>query len=186
MTGLPRRRVRPKRYEGFVLAELLVVVAIIGVVGVVAIPLLSFQDSKKLDVAAEEVGNALRFAVEGGRSGAYILVDAKTAPGRLKVVTSDVTGAVLSPISDPLTKRALDIDIAEGAFSGAVAMAPRFMQGGTAYKQLLVGPAGQLQVFDGPSTNMGALQSGSGIVLSLGTPSVTVTINEATGFVAIP
>jgi len=177
---------RSERLEGFTLAELLVVIAIIGIVGVVAIPLLSIQNSKKLDVAAEEVGNALRFAIEGGRSGAYILVDAKTAPGRLKVVTSDATGAVLSPVNDPLTKRALDIDITGGALSGPVAMTPRFMQGGTPYKQLLIGPAGQLQVFDGPSTNMGALQSGSGIVLSLGTPSVTVTIDETTGLVAIP
>jgi prepilin-type N-terminal cleavage/methylation domain-containing protein len=186
MTGLPRCHLRSKRYAGFTLAELLVVVAIIGIVGVIAIPLLSFQDSKKLDVAAEEVGNALRFAIEGGRSGAYILVDAKTAPGRLKVVTSDATGAVLSAVNDPLTKRALDIDIAGGALSGPVGTTPRFMQGGTAYSQLLIGPAGQLQVFDGPSTNMGVLQAGSGIVLSLGTASVTVTINESTGLVAIP
>ncbi len=177
---------RSQPHQGFTLAELLVVVAIIGTVAAVAIPLLSFQDSKKLDVAAEEVGNALRFAVEGGRSGAYLLVDAKTAPGRLKVVTSNATGADLGPVNDPLTKRALNIDIEGGAFSAPVSMTPRFMQGGTPYKQLLIGPAGQLQVFDGPSANRGALQSGSGIVLSLGSPSVTVTINETTGFVAVP
>ena len=181
---------RSERHEGFTLAELLVVVAIICIVGAVAVPLLSFQDSKKLDVAAEEVGNALRFAIEGGRTGAYILVDAKTAPGRIKVVMSNATGADLGPVNDPLTKRALDIDIAGGAFSGPVSMTPTFMQGGTAYQQLLIGPAcctaGQLQVFDGPSANRGALQSGSSIVLSLGSSSVTVTINETTGFVAIP
>jgi hypothetical protein len=65
-------------------------------------------------------------------------------------------------------------------------MTARFMQGGTAYTQLLINPATQLQVFDGPANNMGALQAGSGIVLVLGGSSVTVTIHEITGFVAIP
>lgn len=176
-----------ERSEGFTLAELLIVVAVIGIIAVVAVPLLSSQDSKKLEVAAQETGNALRFAVnEARRTGSYILVDAKTAPGRLKVVTSNATGANLGPVNDPLTKRALNIDTAGSAFSGPVSMTARFMQGGTAYTQLLISPATQLQVFDGPAANIGALQSGSGILLALGASSVTVTINESTGFVAIP
>lgn len=176
----------PARSEGFTLAEILVVVAIVAVIAGVALPFLSSPDPKKLDVAAEEAGNALRFAVAAGRGGVYVLVDAKTVPGRLKLVTSNATGADLGPVNDPLTKQALNIDTAGSAFSGSVSMTARFMQGGIAYKQLLIGPAGQLQVFDGPSANMGALQSASGIVLALGASSVTVTVNETTGFVAIP
>lgn len=176
-----------ERSEGFTLGEILVVVAIVAILVGVAVPFLSSQDSKKLEVAAQETGNALRFAVnEARRTGSYILVDAKTTAGRLKVVKSDATGANLGAVNDPLTKRALDIDTAGSAFSGPVSMTARFMQGGTAYTQLLISPATQLQVFDGPSTNVGALQSGSGIVLALGGSSVTVTINESTGFVAIP
>lgn len=178
---------RSNRSDGFSLAEILVAVAILAVIAAVVIPLLSSQDSKKLEVAAQETGNALRFAVnEARRTGSYILVDAKTTAGRLKVVKSDATGANLGAVNDPLTRSALEIDTSGSAFSGSVGMTARFMKGGTAYAQLLIGPAAQLQAFDGPSANMGALEAGSGIVLALGGRSVTVTINEATGFVAIP
>ena len=172
--------------RGFTLAEIMIVVAVIGCLAAVAIPTLSFLDSKKLDVAAEEVGNALRFAIgEAGRTGGYVLVDAQTVPGHLQVARSNAAGANLGAVSDPLTKRAMDIDVAGSAFSSGVTLSPRFLQGGTAYATLLIGPATQLQAFDG-GINKGALQSGSGIDLSLGSASVTVAVNELTGRVTLP
>ncbi len=178
---------KPARPEGFSLTEILIVVSIIAIIAVVAVPLLQSQDSKKLDAAAVEVGNALRLALnEAGRTGAYVLVDAKTAPGHLKLIKSDATGADLGAVSDPLTKRAVDIATAEASNSAPVSMTARFMQSGVPYLQLLIGPGLQLQVFDGAGTNKGVLQAGSSIVLALGTQSVSVTINETTGFVAIP
>ncbi len=172
--------------RGFTLAEILTVVAVISSIAAVVVPLLSFMDSKRLDVAAEEVGNALRFAIsEAGRSGGYVLADAQTAPGRLRIVRSNVSGADLGTVSDPLTKRALDIDVSASAFSAPVAMAPRFLQGGTAYEQLLIGPGTQLRAFDG-AVDRGPLQAGSGIVLSLDSASVTVAIDAATGRVTLP
>ena len=65
---------KPARPEGFSLTEIPVVVSIIAIIAAVAVPLLQSQDSKKLDAAAEEAG----------RTGAYVLVDAKTAAGHLK------------------------------------------------------------------------------------------------------
>ena len=95
-------------------------------------------------------------------------------------------------MSDPLTKRALDVSTSGPAFSGLVSMTPRFMQGGTAYTQLLiVGPGGvgpetgTLHVFQG-STYQGPLEAGSGVVLTLGPQSVTVALNETTGRVTLP
>src|SRR6266568_1941700 len=119
--------------RGFTLLETLVAVVLIGIVALAAVPLLSSQNPTKLDVAAAEVGNALRFAIgEAERIGGYVLVDG-SAPGRLLVARSDASGASLGAVMDPLTKLALVIDTSGPAFSGQVSMAPRFMQGGTAY-----------------------------------------------------
>src|SRR6266571_3425926 len=49
--------------RGFTLLETLLVVVLIGIVALAAVPLLSSQNPTKLDVAAAEVGNALRFAL---------------------------------------------------------------------------------------------------------------------------
>ena len=171
--------------RGFTLLETLVVALLIGILALAAVPLLSSQNPTKLDMAAAEVGNALRFAIsEAGRSGGCVYVDG-SAPGHLRVYSS--AGCAISGlgvVNDPLTKRALDLDTSGPAFSGQVSMAAKFFLGGTAYTRLLIGP-GTLMVFDGVST-LGALQAGSGIVLTLGQQSVTVALNETTGRVTLP
>ena len=50
------------RSRGVTLVELLVVVSIIGVAAVVATPFLSSADPQKLDLAAAEVADAMRYA----------------------------------------------------------------------------------------------------------------------------
>jgi prepilin-type N-terminal cleavage/methylation domain-containing protein len=166
------------RARGFTLLEALLVAALIAILAVAAIPVLASRDAARLDSAATEARNLLRFALsEAARSGGYVLVDGSVA-GRLSVVRSDAVAVNLGAVSDPLHRRALQLD------AGDVALAPRFFQGGTAYQQLLVGPAGQMQVFDG-GVNRGPLEPGSGVALSLGSLSTTVEISHATGRVAI-
>src|SRR5712691_7468617 len=181
--------------RGFTLVETLVVVLLVGILALAAVPLLSSQNPAKLDVAAAEVGNALRFAIsEAERIGGYTWVDGSVS-GHLQV--SRVVSSSLVAVSDPLTKRALDIDTSGPAFSGQVSMAVRFMQGGTAYTQLLITGAGvvgpgtgtQLYVYDSstsPSTPKGALQANSGVVLTLRPQTAMVAINESTGLVTLP
>ena len=171
--------------QGFTLVEALTVVALIGTLALVAVPVLGSRDAAKLDTAAAEVGNVLRFALsEANRTGSYVLVDAGV-PGRLTVVKSNASGANLGGVTDPMTKRTLELDAAAPPWSGKIAMAASFFQGGTAYQQLLIGPATQLQVFDA-GTNRGPLQSGSRVAVTLGSLSATVAIAEATGKVTIP
>lgn len=151
----------------------------------VAVPMLRPQAPTRLDAAAVEVGNALRFALsEAQRTGGYLLVDA-SGPGHLRVHASNASGAILAAVKDPLTKAALDIDMTAPPWSAQIALTARFFNAGMAYNQLLIGPGGQLQVFDA-GINRGPLQSGSGVLLTLGTLSATVAINETTGRVTIP
>ncbi len=179
--------------RGFTLLETLVVALLIGTVALAAVPLLSSQNPTKLDVAAAEVGNALRFAFsEVERIGGCVWVDGSVS-GHLQVYSSaGCASSGWGVVSDPLTKRALDLDTSGPAFSGQVSMVPKFFWGGTAYTQLLiVGPGGvgpgtgTLYVYQG-STYKGPLEAGSGVVLTLGPQTTTVALNETTGLVTLP
>src|SRR6266705_1480834 len=188
--------------RGFTLLETLIAVVLIGIVALAAVPLLSSQNPTKLDVAAAEVGNALRFAIgEVERNASCVWVDGSVS-GHLRVQSkagclSPGPGSVWAALSDPLTKRDLDLDTSGPAFSGQVSMAVRFLVLGdstsTPYPQLLIYPLGpgtqlQLWVYDGaPTPNYkGSLGPGSGVVLTLRPQTVTVAINESTGLVTLP
>lgn len=166
---------------------MLVSIAILGITAVTVIPLLSSGDPQKLDVAAEETANLLRFALsEASRTGGYVLVDGSTA-GQLTLHNSDATGNLVSAIDDPLTKRAAILDISGSPFSQGVSPTPQFKAGGSPWTQLLIGPGmTQLQAFDGATVNKGVLQPDSGVLLGFGGQSITVSLNEATGLVSLP
>lgn len=174
--------------SGFTLVEMLVSIAILGIIAAAVIPLLSSNDPQKLSVAAEETANLLRFALsEASRTGGYVLVDGRTTLGQLSLYNSDIDGHSISAIDDPLTKRAAILDVTGSPFSRGVTLAPQFRAGGSVWLQLLIGPGlAQLQAFDGISTNKGVLQAGSGVLLSYGGQSITVSINEVTGLVSLP
>src|SRR6266702_8327788 len=109
---------------GFTLVETLLVAALIGILALAAVPLLSSQNPTKLDVAAAEVGNALRFSIgEAERINGCSWVEGSVA-GQLTVWSSAACDrSAWGPLSDLLTKRALDVDTSGPAFSGQVRMA---------------------------------------------------------------
>ena len=177
--------------RGFTLVELLVVTAILAVLAMMAIPLLSGSEPQRLNAAAEETANLLRFAMsEARRTNGYVMVDGKSTPGHLKLFYSNTSGNVpptsgTAAIADPMTKLPVNLDVFANAFSAGVTLTPRFRAGGSTQPQLLIGPGGSsLQGFDGSSE--GPLQVNSDVLLSYGSSSVTVAINEVTGLVTLP
>jgi prepilin-type N-terminal cleavage/methylation domain-containing protein len=174
-----------KGARGFTLAEMLVVVVILGIVAVAAVPMLMVSETR-LDAAGQEVGNALRFAVnEVRRTGGYVLVDVETQPGRLLIVRSDAAAARGSDVIDPVTKRAMDIAVTDSAFSTGVQVSASFIAPSGTFPQLLIGPGPAFWAAQS-SVVKGTLQPGSGVVLTLAARTVTVGFDSVTGRVVIP
>ena len=184
---------RSPAMRGFTLAEMLIVVALLAILAKVMVPTLAGHDDHRLDVAASEVREALRFArTEAMRRGKKALVDAESAPGRVKVLwlsnsgCSDFAGATAA--TDPRTKAAFDVDVSGGPFSSGVAVTPRFMASGIAWGGLVFdanGKAADVCQVTGMNSQ-GSPEAGSGIVLSRGDRQVTVAIDAATGRVTTP
>jgi len=180
------KRIAP---SGFTLVEMLVSIAILGITAVTVIPSLSSSDPQRLDVAAEETANMLRFALsEAGRTGGYVLVDGKTTLGQLKLYYSNASGNLGVEVKDPLTKRAAILDVGGSPFSQGVSPTPKFRGNGVIRQQLLIGATASgltLESMNGIGSK-GVLEPNSGVLLGYGGQSVTVSLNEATGLVSLP
>lgn len=186
----PTRRPGLDTSGGFTLAELLITIALLAILAATTIPNLNSNDADRLDAAAAEVRNALRFArSEAMRLGQTVLLDAESTAGHIKVSNISCTSfGTPKTIDDPRTKLAIDVDVSGGPYSSGVTLTPRFMAGGTAYGGVVFGATGAA-VDACQVTGMiskGTPEAGSGVVLSLGTRQVALALDAATGRVSGP
>ena len=163
----------------------MVVVAVVAVLAAAAVPLTNGANEAKLDAAAAEVGNVLRFALaESQRTGRHVLVDTGTAPGHVLILNSDATAARGTAVIDPLTKRAMDIDVTTSPLTAGVKLNARFVAPDGTYSQLLIGPGPGFWAAQS-SVVKGVLQPGSGVDLVNASRTATVGFDSVSGRVVL-
>ena len=110
------------RSRGFSLVELVIVTLILSIVAVVAIPNVSTGDEAKLELAAQEMADAMRFArSESLRIGESRGFRQQSSQQRIRVFRADMGTSPPTLVYDvyhPLSKHLYDIELSKHAFAG--------------------------------------------------------------------
>jgi len=128
-----------QRERGYSLAELLVVVTILGIVAAVAIPDLSTPDPARLDLAAEEIAQAMRYArSEAIRSGEPRGFRQQSGAKRIRVFRPDTSTSPWTlkfDVYHPVSKKLYDIDLDTHPFARANSLSHNRVYRGTCNKK---------------------------------------------------
>ena len=112
-----------RRETAYTLVEILIVVSLLGIVAAVAIPNFSSVNPQPLDLAAEEVANAMRFArSEAMRLGSPIGFRQHSINKRIRVFRADTGTAPWTlnyDVHHPLSKHLYDIELDSHPFAAA-------------------------------------------------------------------
>lgn len=109
-----------KTEHGFTLVEFLIVVIILGVAASVAIPDLSTSNPKKLELAAIEIADAMRFArSEAMHQNSPRGFRQQATEQRIRVFRPDISTSPYTPVFDiynPLSKQLYDVSLKDLSF----------------------------------------------------------------------
>ena len=103
------------RHHGYTLVELTLVSALLGITAMMVIPNLSSTDPSRLDIAALEIADAMRFArSEAIRLGIPRGFRQQSSQKRIRVMRPDMGATPATVIYDvyhPISKKLYDIDL---------------------------------------------------------------------------
>jgi prepilin-type N-terminal cleavage/methylation domain-containing protein len=177
--------------RGYSLPELLAVVIILGIAASVAIPDISTTNPNKLDLAVEEVAQAIRFArSESLRTGEIHGVEISQNTQRVVAYKADLTTTPVSKafvLYHPVTKLKLDYKVDTASMSEGVSITNTqdpFLYATGRLKNLLFDDTGTpIWIVNSTSTTY-ILQDGT-VQLSYGGDDRTVQVAQITGRVTV-
>lgn len=110
-----------RNQSGYSLAEMLAVVLVLSLAAAVTIPNLSASDPSKLDLAAQEIAHAMRYArSEAIRTGEPHGFRQQSSSKRIRVFSIDPNTTPWTELYDvrhPISKKIYDIDLDEHPFA---------------------------------------------------------------------
>lgn len=150
------RPVRRRGQHGVTLAELLVVVALLGLAASIALPRADPLGPASVDAVAGEVAHACRFAQrEAGRTGAWHTVSIDPATQLLRIYRLDLSGAVVEdtsrPVLHPVDKRIYRVTFGDGTLRARVTAALFQYNSGASTTSVSFGPDGTPASISGSS-----------------------------------
>lgn len=189
---LPRESGARVRSQGFTVTELLVVVIIIGLLAVVATPALRSTDPNKVDLAAAQLAEALRFArSEAMRTGQVHSVRIRKGDNAFAAEKTDlsVEPAIAEfVLRHPVTKQLIERDLDDpGPISGVQLSGNEdpFDYAGLGKRERLMFDANGQPIYMKPTAGETYHLTSGNISLKLGDRQLQVRVAPYTGRVTI-
>ena len=180
------------RAQGFTLTELLVVVIILGMLAAVVSPALRSGDPNKVDLAATQLAETLRFArSEAMRTGQVHSVEVRRGDEAFTAEKTDLTvepAGVESVLRHPVTMQLYDVDLDDSRAVAGVDISnsqDAFYYAGLGRQTRVMFDAQGMPIYIKPIAGETYHLTSGNIRLKLGEHEVTVSVQKFTGRVTI-